>query len=114
VASFGVEWAAGLFEGEGCIYIERPSSSGRRGVRLVLSSTDYDVLVRFHDVFDCGNIFPHKGKAAAGRRILGHKQLWAWRLGKANEVEGVIRALIPYMGLRRRAKMEEALKWLKR
>ncbi len=102
-----IEWAAGLFEGEGCIYIEQ-----NRYVRLVLSSTDRDVLDRFQSVFG-GSIYFHKGKAAEGRRALNHKPLWAWRMGRAADVEVVLRAILPHMGKRRSAKIHEALGVLK-
>lgn len=55
-------WAAGYFEGEGCIYLEQRAPNGRRYARLIVSSTDLDVLQHFQSVFGCGNIYEHRAE----------------------------------------------------
>jgi len=87
-------WAAGLFEGEGCITAER--RSGNRKMRLVLSvsSTDHDVLERFHAVVAAGKIF--------GPYQRGHlKPHWIWHCSQLPDVERICDLLRPFLGQRR-------------
>ncbi len=52
-------WAAGLFEGEGCIYLKKHNRPGRgtHDRRLYVTSTDLDVLQRFRSIVACGAIY---------------------------------------------------------
>lgn len=91
-----VAWAAGLFEGEGCLTIRGPWKSAA----LSLSSTDLDVLERFREVVGEGSII--------GPDVRGsNKPIWRWHVQGAAEVLVVIRLLEPYFGERRKARAEE-------
>lgn len=96
-------WAAGLFEGEGCILADEKAPRGRPRVRLYLSSTDLDVVKRFQRILGVGSIRPHS------RPEPQYKDLWAWQIsGKA--VEAPLRALLPWLAERRTARALAALK----
>ena len=102
VTKWSIEGAACYFEGEGCVSIYNDSRSGqRRYVRLTISSTDRDVLERFQDAVGYGTIYACGGGT--------NKQLYVWRVYAREKVEPIIRAFYPYLGERRRAKVDEAL-----
>ncbi len=112
-ADRGAEWAAGLFEGEGCISISRRSSQrfgtelGRMCVLLVLNGTDEEVVRCFHTIVGCGYVnesrYPER---------LGHKRQWRWNATSATDMRAAIELLRPYMFSRRGEKMDEALRIL--
>jgi len=53
-----IAWAAGLFEGEGCIskMTDRRSKDNLIGIQLILSMSDRDVVEQFHSIVKVGNI----------------------------------------------------------
>lgn len=91
-------WAAGLFEGEGCLTI----SSGTIP-RAKLRSTDEEVVRQFHRIVGFGRVReePYFLKN-------GHKMQWEWYALK-REVPDVIALLYPLLGERRRARADELL-----
>jgi len=95
-------WAAGLFEGEGCIALSRPAAT-RPQVQwnLVLASTDLDVLERLQTVVGMGQI--------SGPRDRGHKLHWVWCVSRREHVRLLLEAMLPWLGSRRRARAEECL-----
>lgn len=99
-------WAAGLFEGEGCLYLE-PQSQRRpnaRTARLSLVSTDEDAVQRFHSIVGVGtvNVQRHNERQ-------GHKRQWRWQAGAKRDVEDVLRKFLPWLTQRRLTKAEELL-----
>lgn len=95
-----IAWAAGLFEGEGCIsFLTR--SEGRP--ILNLTSADKDVVSQFHAVVGCGTITSRPPARE------GWKPTWRWYCGAAAEVLAVLGAFWPYLGERRQQKATEAL-----
>lgn len=96
-----IAWAAGLFEGEGCMSTG-PRKPGGRGVQVRLGMTDRDVVERFARVMDVGNI--HRREDARG-----WKPVHTWVLYEAAEVIRVIEMLMPYFGERRGAKALEVI-----
>ena len=65
-----VAWAAGLFEGEGCI----TESNGRLVTRI--TNTDGLTLERFRDVVDAGTVYgPYERRERDGFR---RKPVYAW------------------------------------
>lgn len=94
-----IAWAAGLFEGEGCI------SWQRRHVTLSVASTDLDVLLTLQRVLLCGNIRRHQ-ECASGK--ISHR----WQVASCSEVLKVLWLLKPYFHERRRTAAEEAEKFL--
>ena len=98
-----IVWAAGLFEGEGCIHF-KPDRPNQRV--LAIAMTDKDVMDRFVDVVGYGNLKgPHWAK-------LSTKPLWRWQLYKRTEVLRILKMLLPHFGKRRSQKAIEAINHL--
>jgi len=86
-----IAWAAGVFEGEGCIYILkcRPHCAN-----LQVSMTDLDILERIQKLFG-GNIYQKKKQKAH------HKIIWTWQLAKSKDIVYTLAKLVPWFGQRR-------------
>ena len=99
----GIAWAAGLFEGEGSFSVRRYGEGGRVGLRMSLSSTDFDVIEKFWRTVGCGNVGgPYWHSAST-------KPQYAWTLNRAGEFIELASRLRPYLGERRKAKLDECL-----
>lgn len=97
-------WAAGIFEGEGCVSVSR---SGTRTIRqLVIQMTDEDVLRRFHDVVGCGSLFPIKQHATWQEHW---KPAWRWASCAWADQVRIYEQFRPWLGTRRSAKFAELL-----
>lgn len=93
-------WAAGLFEGEGCI----GSTKSDNYPRLTLSTTDEDTIRRFHAaVGGFGNV------GAPFWAPLSTKPVWRWTACKFEHVQAIVVFLWYGLGDRRRAKAIEVL-----
>lgn len=97
-------WAAGLFEGEGCISAQHVE--GYSYARVSLGMTDEDPVRRFHRAVGCGSVNCHHSPST---RAKGHKAKWLWRTDKSVEVQAVIELLWWGLGERRRARAIEVL-----
>lgn len=103
-----IDWAAGLFEGEGCVSIARrrsaafTSEAGRCTPVLALKMTDRHIVEEFAAVMGCGYIAEQPYYEAHG-----HKAQWRWQTKNLTEVSRCIDLLYPHMGNRRRGRMDE-------
>jgi hypothetical protein len=88
-------WAAGLFEGEGCFYLQT-QATGRVHPRAALASTDIDILQRFQKIMGFGKIYPKNSGP-------GNKPIWMWAANQIRHTFATISALFPLLGERRRA-----------
>lgn len=96
-------WAAGLFEGEGCISYHR-NQPGYYVLRLLVSMNDRDVVDRFHRAV--GGFGSIRGPLWANKATAPH---WTWSVaGLAAKV--ILQWLLPQLGERRRARAEEVLR----
>lgn len=93
-------WAAGLFEGEGCIHY--PVKEG--GPQLSLAMTDEDVVRRFAATIGIGKIYTRDPYP-------GMRRVWTWQAARHKEVLPLIERLLPYLGVRRSLKAQAALMW---
>ena len=89
-----IEWAAGLFEGEGCITRSR-NQQGKWYYRLIIGMNDEDVIRAFMDVIGCGKYYFRPRQ----------KEHWndthtCYVCAKA-DVRRVLSQLLPYFGNRR-------------
>lgn len=101
-----VAWAAGLFEGEGCIaFHSYKLKDGSQRPRLVLKMTDEDVIRSFHEIVGHGTV----RLDTWGHRTRGEKVVYEWQAGSQKDVAAVLSLLTPWFHGRRRAKAEEAL-----
>lgn len=96
-----IRWAAGLFEGEGWVNIRKV---GRGLPFLALSSTDLDVLKKFHRVMGGYLLGPYQPKKRKVHKRTP-KKYWSWH-SAAGDLRPVKR-LISYLGKRRRTRLEE-------
>lgn len=94
-----IAWAAGFFEGEGCISVTKAGYPV-----LTITSTDKDVLLRFQRIFNgAGGLYPRL------KRQPHHKDAWVWNTGRRADCKMILEAMLPYLGSRRTAKAEEVL-----
>jgi hypothetical protein len=94
-----IAWAAGIIEGEGCL-TRRKSKPGCAS--LSVGMTDEDVVRRLHAVFGAGSV---RGPLSRG----SGKPFWVWHVAKRAHLLAILPVVYPYMGLRRRARIEEVL-----
>jgi hypothetical protein len=96
-------WAAGLFEGEGCITSGSSGQEHLPTVILTLSSSDEDTLRRFASAVGVGHV--------SGPRVPkdGRKPMWSWHCARFEDAQFVIAALWSGLGSRRRARAGEVL-----
>jgi hypothetical protein len=99
-----IAWAAGLFEGEGCICAGR-NDDAFGGITWIatLSMSDEDVVRRFHDAV--GGI----GRVHNSDRHDGRKPLTNWRCAKQEDLLAFLALMLPYMGTRRLARALQCL-----
>lgn len=95
-------WAAGIFEGEGCIYL-RPQS-GRGQPQLKVQMNDEDSILRFRRVMGMGNV---RRLHAPSRSRFGPS--WVWDVYGFEKVQAGVALLWFGLGRRRRAKAVEVL-----
>jgi len=92
-------WVAGLFEGEGTVFADGTQKTKRV---LAIVMTDKDVIEHAAFVFGTGNV---TGPYANG----GHsrKPVYRWKTAKLSEVKRICKEMEPWLGERRRTKMQE-------
>lgn len=96
-----IAWAAGLFEGEGCFRITKARGKSQCAM-LVLQMTDRDAVQRFRDIVGAGNV-------RTQLRPEGHKTIYCTDVASRPDVERIIRAFMPWLCARRKAKAQELL-----
>lgn len=95
-------WATGIFEGEGCIYINPKKNLSN----LIVRSTDLDILERIQKLWG-GSIHPFKQQA--NPLVTSVKQCYQWRIYKKKEVRAILEKMLPLLGLRRACKAQDAI-----
>lgn len=93
-------WAAGLFEGEGCLTWRRQNEYGYPAASLTM--TDEDAVRRFAEIVAVG-------KVTMPRKRENRKQQWLWRGFGMPVMQRLNETIGPYLCERRRAKMDEML-----
>lgn len=93
-------WAAGLFEGEGSIIVQRHSPA----VRLSLKSTDEDVVRRLWAIAGGKMYGPYAYIFKDGH---ARKPFWVWH-AELSQVNAIMLQFWPWLGERRRARALEA------
>jgi hypothetical protein len=101
-----VAWFAGILEGEGCFSIMRYSRRGgksRDSLRVFVQMTDRDVIERAAKIGEATTP-PRCRKPQKAHWTPGWYCLWS-----GAHAERVMRMVLPYMGERRSAAIQEAL-----
>lgn len=103
--STDLAWLAGLLEGEGCFGIfMKTSTTGEPypTFRITLKMCDEDVVSRAHHITGLGRV--------TGPFIPGNPKwspVWTRQVNKRDDVFALCKALEPWMGERRTAKLHE-------
>lgn len=94
-----LDWASGLFEGEGCIGLHRVHGGRYEYPCLQLSTDDEDVARRFHAaVGGLGKVYGPYGPY--GNQNRAH---WQWAVHRFEPAQAVLAMLWTGLGERRRA-----------
>ena len=100
-----IAWAAGLFEGEGCI--TDTDTRNPNNPLLQMTMTDEDVMKRFIKIVGYGNL------TEVNRLAPSQKEYWKpqfkWAVRKKKEVKRMLLMFLPYLGERRACKALDAL-----
>lgn len=100
-----IEWVAGLFEGEGCLTHIKTEDKWQMKVKM----TDEDVIWDFYLAMNCkGQMY---GLRKAPSDPASSKPYAVWQTGKRDLIFELCTQLFPYMGNRRRAKIQQFLNW---
>lgn len=101
-----------MFEGEGCISVQY--TRGNRKVktrpapRLIMCSTDEDVIRRFQAVVGAGSVRgPLKNGGSAHKPH--YKPVWSWSWQGLSAAKWVLDNFGPYLGIRRMSKLIEVI-----
>ena len=79
--SEALAWAAGLFDGEGSVYLRQRGQYPRAGAMLTLEMTDRPTVERFAAVVPGGQLY--------GSRVIAQRTtlpLWRWRASRLETV----------------------------
>ena len=101
-----IVWAAGLFEGEGCIHTLQMTKAKTTYRTLRQAMTDKDVMERFVNVVGYGNL---NGPIWYTKST---KPVWDWNVTKKTEVLRILKMFLPHFGIRRAEKAIEAITFL--
>lgn len=111
-ASLKVAWAAGVIEGEGYIGITdgrlRQDGTRVKAFRIRVVMADKDIILQLHKIFHLGKVHAYSNKYGCGK-----KPLFLWEVIRASDVRTVARTIRPFMGRRRRQRLDDLLSELR-
>ena len=94
-----IAWVAGVLEGEGCFRNQKNYSA-----LVSVAMCDKDVLDRLKELTGLGNVTgPYLPKDAPDN----WKPSWQWNVGVRQEVRVLLETIYPWMGERRRQKIDD-------
>lgn len=88
-------WAAGFYEGEGCI-------QAGKGISLTISQNEREPLDRFLAIFDCGTIY---GPYTKNRK----NPIFTYKVSGLDQVERIVSAMEPWLSERRKTQAASAI-----
>lgn len=96
-------WAAGFFEGEGCLHLNIAHRSYGMYTYLTLdvSNTDLEVLDRFRNIVDCGTVRSEK----SGIKHFGKKQMYRFSVSSRKDVAKILGFIEPWLSTRRKERL---------
>ena len=100
-----LKWAAGLFEGEGCLTFKQ-----NRVWYLSLEMTDEDVIQRFAAIWGLKVNGPYQ-RSAKRKDGLPTKSTWRIETGSREKVLEIVTDIYPDLAERRREKCNEFIDW---
>lgn len=98
-----IVWLAGLLEGEGCFFWRRLYSwKTSCQYSIVLNMTDEDIVRSAAQIMGIKNVRRRKKPTVTGKIV--------WQIGiDGKEAIAIMKQILPFMGQRRSAKIEEIL-----
>jgi hypothetical protein len=92
-----VAWAAGFFDGEGSVGIYLYTGKNRHAFNLQMTAGQVDIrpLLLLREIFGGRIETQYAGKAGRGRT------LWRWSAGGREAIGEALRAMIPYLVVKR-------------
>lgn len=98
-----IEWAVGIFEGEGNIY----RNDKTRQFIMSVKMKDEDIVKRFYHCVGFGRVKKRKP-------YRGYAPMWEWQLTRTNDILDLSEIILPLMGKRRKKLILQAIKNKKR
>ena len=103
-------YLSGVWEGEGCHAIISNGKKNKhlpsgRSFRILLAMTDRDIIERFRDFFDYGNITTHQSKKLNVKGV-PYKMQYKWNV-RGEKGFDFIKQMYPFFGERRKKKLRE-------
>ena len=89
-----IAWAAGFFDGEGCVNLVRNSNRKSWYPELQVGNVHKQSLERFRDIVGTGKIYARK-------IVRDYRQMYVW-VAAARQAEHALRLLTPYMITKRK------------
>lgn len=99
-----IAWLAGLLEGEGCFSCSKPRQGRRAQLVVYVKMTDADVVVRAAKLIGAPSV-----RRVRDTRKENFSDCYQTRVSGA-KAEDTMRLVLPYMGERRVAKINELLR----
>ena len=96
-----IAWLAGLLEGEGCFTF--CGGGAYRAARIILNMSDLDIVERAKRLMGSKDVIY---RSMAGR---SGKQMYCIEVTQAEKVYEILSFIYPYMGARRKIRIEELL-----
>jgi len=96
ITELELAWLAGLLEGEGCF-----SHKSSNAMYINCSMTDEDIIRKIESIIGEGSVTTYQKP--------DRKRVWTWRTGNRRTVIDLCKLLLPYMGERRSAKIQEMI-----
>ena len=103
-----LSWAAGLFDGEGCIRCSPSTQAKRHGYNSVATQITMtqkgtidnppDILTRFADLLPGGKIYKERD------------DLWRYTISKKWYVRAALKSMLPWFGQRRTDQSHECIR----
>lgn len=105
-----IVWAAGILEGEGSfMYSEGGVGKRRRKLRIRVSMTDIDVIIKMRNILNPGGSF-HRDERSVQTFKDGYKRKDTYILEiEGFKAEAVMNMILPYMGTRRSERINDCL-----
>lgn len=102
-----IAWVAGLLEGEG--YFSRSANRVKwNRYEVGCGMTDEDVIRKLHRHLGVGRVVEQR------RQRPSWKPVWRWLTNKNAEVYAICAAIHPFMGKRRRTRIEDIMRGINR
>lgn len=98
----GLAWAAGFFDGEGCVSRQNPHRAKSTRIRLTVGQQDDEVLLKFQEIVGYGNLCYPKTLKPNGLKWGIYLTITSWAAAQE-----VMQSLWPYLGSIKRARWVE-------